>query len=213
MTKRDKVVMLSAVLLAVCVIVTAILFSADSNKNNGNVNVESLIYVGAAIIIGIISIAAVYFTKVRKDKYEKMLNDVYFKEYEIIKDSIMNSQLSDKSKKETVEDILDMLLSAQKAGKLVDDVIGNPVTFSQRVINSFSGTLRFTIMSLFDGIIAFSLMVIGVNIALWFEQIDKSFFGISVGASMVCLVNLEIERLKEMVKNAEMLIDNSNNNI
>jgi len=27
------------------------------------------------------------------------------------------------------------------------------------------------------------------------------------------LINLEIERLKEMVKNAEMLIDNSNNNV
>lgn len=185
MTKRDKVVMLSAVLLAFCVIVSTFLFSANSNENNGNVNVESLIYVSAVIIIGIISVAAVYFTKVRKGKYEKMLNTAYFKEYEIIRDAIMNSQLSDKSKKETVEDILDMLLEAQKAGKSIDVVIGNPVEFSQKIICEYSRLRRFVILSLFDGIIAFALFVIGVTTVLWLEQVDKGFFSIGVDISMV----------------------------
>lgn len=185
MTKRDKVVMLSAVLLAFCVIVSTFLFSANSNENNGNVNVESLIYVSAVIIIGIISVAAVYFTKVRKGKYEKMLNTAYFKEYEIIRDAIMNSQLSDKSKKETVEDILDMLLEAQKAGKSIDVVIGNPVEFSQKIICEYSSLRRFVILSLFDGIIAFALFVIGVTTVLWLEQVDKGFFSIGVDISMV----------------------------
>ena len=184
MTKRDKIVLLSSVLLAICVIASAVLLLVSSNKTNG-VYMESLLFVGVTILIGISSVIIVYFSKVRKSKFEKMLNDEYFQEYEIIKDAVMNSQLSNNSKKEIKEDILDILLSSQKAGKPVNNVVENPVTFSREIIRSFTKPSRSAILNLFDGIIGFVLLVIGVNILLWLKQIDRSFFGIGIGITMI----------------------------
>lgn len=135
--------------------------------------------------IGIISVFIVYFTKVRRRKYEKIMNGAYFKEYEIIKDAIMNSQLSDKSKKETLEDILDIFLEAQKAGKSIDAVIGDPVGFSKKIISQFSSPGRFVILSFLDGIITFALFVLGVNAVMWLEQTENSFFSVVMDVSIV----------------------------
>ncbi|MBM3709513.1 MAG: hypothetical protein FJW61_03710 [Actinobacteria bacterium] len=74
----------------------------------------------------------------RKSKFEAILNNEYFQKYEIIKDAVMNSQLSNIAKKEIKEDILDMLITAQKSGKSADDTVGSPESFSRNLCNIFS---------------------------------------------------------------------------
>lgn len=188
MTKRDKIIMLSAVLLAVCIIISAVLLTFYAGKNSGRLYPDFIIYIAAVLLAAVLSVAAVYLTKVQKSRYEKLLNASYFKEYEMIKDVIMNSQLSVKSKKETTEDILDILLEAQKAGRAAADVIGDPLEFSKKIIGTFTNPKRFIALSIFDSIIAFVLFVTGVHFILWLEQTDQSFFRIGTDISLVLFI-------------------------
>ena len=71
MTKRDKIVILCASLLAFCVIASAALIAADSSENIGKADVESIVYLVAAVILGLFSVLTVYLSKVRKNKFEK----------------------------------------------------------------------------------------------------------------------------------------------
>jgi hypothetical protein len=125
MTKRDKVVMLASALLAVCVMAGAAASLVFSGRAKGS-NTESVLMTAGIILICLLSIVAVYFAKVRKGKNEKLLNSDYLREYEIIRDAVANSQLSPGSKREIYDDVLDMLLSAQRDGKAVSDVVGHP---------------------------------------------------------------------------------------
>lgn len=190
MTKRDKIVIISASLLAFCVIASAGWFAADSSKNIGKADTESIVYFGVAVVLGIFSVLIVYLSKVRKNKFEKMLTGEYLTEYEVIKDAILNSHLSDVSKKETIDDILDILIEAQGSGKAVAGVIGNSASFSKKIISEFLSPGRHMVLNLLDGIKAFSLFVIGITAALWLEQVGTNIFQVGMDTSMVLFVFL-----------------------
>jgi len=111
MTKRNKIVLGSSIFLALCVIATVII-NLKYNIQNSAIDTNSLILIGIIILLSIISVPVVYFSKVRKSKFERMLNNEYFQKYEIIRDAVMNSQLSGINKKEIKEDMLDILISA-----------------------------------------------------------------------------------------------------
>lgn len=182
MTKRNKIVLLSSIFLALCVIATVILNLKLTARNNA-INTESLILTGIIIFIGIISIPVVYFSKVRKSKFERILDREYFKKYEIVKDAVLNSQLSNISKKEIIEDVLDILISAQKSGKSAEKAVEDPETFSREILLAYARPGRLPILSIIDGILYFIFFVIGASLFLWFEQIETSLFntGIDIG--------------------------------
>jgi hypothetical protein len=124
MTQRTKIKLMSSVLLALLVILSAIAFAISSTPQNA-ANSASALLIAIIILASISSVFVVYFTKVQKRKYEKLLNQEYFQEYEILKDAVANSQLAISNKKEVNEDILDILLSAQQVGKSIHEVVGN----------------------------------------------------------------------------------------
>jgi len=187
MTKRERIVILSSALLALCVIVSAIVFLIQAAAA-GNADMMSYLVMGICILLGVFSVVGVYFLKVRKEKYEKLLNADYFLKYEIIRDAIFNSQLSASGKKEIKEDVLDMLLSAQNAGKSAAAVVTNPATFAQEILHAFAKPSRFFLMTLLDGIIGFSLFVVGFTTILWLEQIETSYFAIGIDTNMTVLL-------------------------
>jgi DNA-binding ferritin-like protein (Dps family) len=184
MTKRNKIILLSSVLLAVLVILSTGVF-AISRADQYTASQESTLLTTMIILVSILSVFVVYFSKVQKRKYEKLLNQEYFQEYEIIKDAVANSQLSSSSKKEIIEDILDMLLSAQEAGKSVQEVTGKTEKFAQEILESYAGPIQVGILSIFDSFIAFVLFVVGTSIFLWLEETQQSFFAIRLDIAMV----------------------------
>lgn len=206
MTKRNKVILFVSVFLAICVIASVILylrynFSADS------INIRSLILITIIILLSIISIPVVYFSKVRKSKFEAMLNNEYFQKYEIIKDAVMNSQLSNISKNEIMEDMLDMLITAQKSGKSADDTVGNPGSFARNILLAYYKPGRLPVLSLIDGAIYFIAFILGASIFLWFEQSSFGLFEIGIDISMliffflICFIIIPVTKKYISTKN------------
>lgn len=206
MTQRNKIKLIGSVLLALLVILSAIAFALNSAPQNA-VNNASALLIAIIILASISSVFVIYFTKVQKRKYEKLLNQEYFQEYEILKDAVANSQLAISNKKEVNEDILDILLSAQEAGKSVHAVVGNPEIFAQEVLLSYARPTRLAILSFLDSLIAFVLLVIGASLFLWLGETPQSFFAIRMYIAMVvffilvAFVLLPVTRKQTSTKN------------
>ena len=187
MTKRNKIVLFSSIFLALCVIATVILNLKLTARNNA-INTESLILTGIIIFLAIISIPVVYFLKVRKSKFERILDSNYFQKYEIVKDAILNSQLSNTSKKEIIEDVLDILISAQKSGKSPEEAVEDPQSFSREILLAYARPGRLPVLSIIDGTMYFIFFVIGASLFLWFEQIETSLFNTGIDISMLIFI-------------------------
>jgi DNA-binding ferritin-like protein (Dps family) len=206
MTQRNKIKLISSVLLALLVILSAIAFAISSTPQNAANNASTLL-IAIIILASISSVFVFYFTKVQKRKYEKLLNQEYFQEYEILKDAVANSQLAISNKKEVNEDILDILLSAQEAGKFAHEVVGNPERFAQEILLSYARPTQLAILSFLDSLIAFVLFVIGTNLLLWLGEPQQSFFAIRLDIAMVvffilvAFVLLPVTRKQTSTKN------------
>jgi hypothetical protein len=141
-----------------------------------------------------------------------MLNNEYFQKYEIIKDAVMNSQLSNISKKEIKEDVLDIIITAQKSGKSAEDAIGNPESFSQNILFAYARPGRFSILNIIDGVIYFIFFTLGASIFLWFEQTSKNLFEVSIDISMliffflICFIIVPVTKRLTSTKNYWMFL-------
>jgi hypothetical protein len=189
MTRRNKIVLFSSVFLALCIIASVIV-DIKYTFTSDYINIRSLILVIIIILLSIISIPVVYFGKIRRNRFEKMLNDEYFQKYEIIKDAVINSQLPKNSKKEIREDILDILISAQKSGRNAEDVIENPEEFSRNILLSYAKPGRLTILSIIDGIVFSAFFILGGSMILWLEQVNKNLFEIAMDTSILIFMLL-----------------------
>lgn len=188
MTSRSKFVLSVAVLLAVMVIASSVFLAISGNRETeGTVSISATIVIG---IVAILSVAVVYNGKVRKSKVEAMLNKEFFLSYEQIKDSIHSSDLPKARIREINDEVLDMLLSAQKAGRKPQDVIGDPKVFIARVMESSARPGRMFLSGLINSIGAFILFILGITLVLWMEEPDAGYFGTSMDANMVILAGL-----------------------
>jgi hypothetical protein len=89
-----------------------------------------------------------------------------------------------------------LLISAQRAGKDADMVIGDPELFAREILHSFARPSSFAVLSFLDGITWFLSFTIGVNTFLWLENIKQNFFSITLDASMVILFIVIWAKLK-----------------
>jgi DNA-binding ferritin-like protein (Dps family) len=184
MTTRSKVLLGSSIILALLVIASVVVWEMTGQSSGEKI--PTVLFVGI-ILISISSLFVVYFSKIQKKKYEKLLNQEYYEQYEMIKDAVANSQLSAATKKDISEDVLELMLSAQESGKSVGSVVGDPQVFSQEIISSFAKPFRLAMLNLFDGLIAFILMIMGASFIIWLEQTQQSFFATQLDISMVIL--------------------------
>ena len=184
MTYRSKVVIFSAVLLGLCVTVTSFIWALGSRGAAQNPSIVVIIF---AILISLASVCFVYYMKVRKNRIERLLDVDYYREYELVKDAIALSQLPPGLKKDITDDVLEMLITAQKSGRLVIDVIGNPQSFAEEIISSFAKPSSFLLLDLFDSGAFFSVFVLLTNLAIWLENTKSDFFDVKIEFSMLLL--------------------------
>ncbi len=184
MTKRNRMILLSAALLAVLVIISAVIAFGRPGAD-GKTDTASLILSVCIIAAGILSVVVVFLTKVRKGRYEKQLNAEYYSRYEIVRDAVVNSQLAGATKAEIRGDLLDLLMSAQAAGKAAEGVVGDPDAFAREIIRSYSKPAHMVMLGLIDAAFAFAAFVLGVTVVLWFEKTKNSFFSVGIGIDLV----------------------------
>ncbi|MDO9086094.1 MAG: hypothetical protein Q7U53_07805 [Anaerolineaceae bacterium] len=187
MTTRNKVLLVSSILLALLVIASLVVWEMTGQSSGEQM---PMVVIVTIIVISVLSVFVVYFSKIQKKNYEKLLNAEYFEQYEIIKDAVVNSQLAAATKKDITEDVLELLLSAQESGKAVESVVGDPQVFSQEIISSYAKPFCLALLNLFDSLIVFILMIIGASFILWLEQTQQSFFTTKVDISMIVLFGL-----------------------
>lgn len=181
MTNRNKVLLVSSIILALLVIASVVVWQINGQSNGEKI---PMVVFAVIILISVLSVFVVYFSKIQKRKYEKLLNQEYYEQYEIIKDAVANSQLSASTKKDIIEDILEILLSAQESGKNVREVIENTDMFANEIIHSFAMPFRLAMLNLYDSLIALILMVVGASLLLWLEQTQQNFFTTELDISM-----------------------------
>ena len=189
MTTRNKVLILSSLLLAILVITSVVLWQVSAVNQNGAGTTPVFLLI-TIIVISVLSVFVVYFLKIRKRKYEKKLNYEYYEQYEIIKDALINSQLPAPTRKDIIEDVLDLLLSAQDSGKSINVVLHDTDAFVRNIIQSYANPVRLGLLSLFDSLIAFILMVVGASAFLWLEETGQGFFSTSIDFGMVVFFGL-----------------------
>lgn len=184
MTARSKMILIASVLLAAGVIASTIPLLRISFSSE-TVNVQTLVFSISIIMLGILSVPSVYYSKIRKDKNEKQLIDEYFSEYEIIKEIIMNSQLENQTKNEIRNDVLDILISAQNHGKPFKSAIGDSRKFAKEIIAEYGEYSRYNLVSFIESMIVMSFFILGSSIVIWLEEMEKSFYVVKIDIGML----------------------------
>ncbi len=182
MTKRDRVVLISAALLAALVITSVVLQVVSSKAWN---QTSSFLFALGMVVVCLFSIALVYLRLIRKSKYEKQLNPDYYEVYQAVKDGLTNSELSRMDQREALSDILEMLNHAQAAGKAIHTVIPDGFVFVQRVIQAYTRRGRRGLFLLLDGCSVFTLFVLLVYTLLWLENPASGYFTQKIDVSLL----------------------------
>ncbi len=137
------------------------------------------------VILCIGSVLIVYGLRQRKGDFEKKLDPEFFKEYETIRDAVVNSQLSNATQKEIKDDILDLFLSAQGKGKKAGDVVADSAVMAKDIIDAYMMPRRQWLIRLMDSALSFSSLVVGVQLLLWLEEPALSIFAVEMDITMV----------------------------
>jgi hypothetical protein len=174
MTKRSAFILISAVLLAVSIIVSSILLileTPDFQKNPAPVLIAS-----GLIVLSLFSVGFIYVAKIRKRPDEKKLNVSYTHEFETVKDAIMNSPLTGSDKKAIVDDVLELMLTAQANGKSAQAAIGDAASMAQGILKVFMSRPRSVVIGLINAVIDFLLFTLMACVVLWLEDVSAGFF-------------------------------------
>lgn len=183
MTQRSKIIQLSSVLLAVCLIASAILLITEGR---GDLNSTSISAISVGIILtSALSVINVYLSKIKKKSDELKLNESFFREYEMIRDTVMNSELPKSEKNGIVEDVLEMLLTAQFNGRTIQATVGNTESFAKSILSACTGKPQSLILGFLDGSIGFLLFSLLISLMLWLEDFSKGFFNQNIDISTV----------------------------
>lgn len=88
MTTRNKVLLISSIILALLVIASVVVWEITGRSSDEKIPVVLFVTI---IVISILSVFVVYFSKIQKKKYKKLLNQDYYEQFEMIKDAVVNS--------------------------------------------------------------------------------------------------------------------------
>ena len=89
MTVRNKIILASSIILALLVIGSVLVWNISSTNQSDNGQMPIVLLIGI-LTVSVLSVFVVYFSKIQKRKYEKLLNKEYYHQYEIIKDGVLN---------------------------------------------------------------------------------------------------------------------------
>lgn len=172
MTKRDKAVIVCAVLLAVFVIAGVVFQGITSAARK---QASSLPVAVGLILISLFSVLFVLLLRIRKSAFEKKLLPDYFAVYQGIQDALNTSALPKADRRDALSDILELLLSAQDSAKPIGSVIPNPAAFTQSVLHSYANDGRRCFFNLINGCLACMAFVVMTQTLLWIESPKQNF--------------------------------------
>ena len=186
MTQRSRVILISSILLAASVIATVVLWIVEGR--GAMTRTSTIVISFGLILVSILSVVFIYLVKVKRRSDEKKLNESFFREFELFKDSIMNSPIPKSNKKSITDDVLEMLLTAQSNGKTVQASIGDTESFAKDIISACISKPRSIVVGFLDGAIAFILFTLFITTLLWFEDFPVGFFNQRIDTIMVLFV-------------------------
>lgn len=198
MSSRSKVILVSSLLLACLVLLGLAL-------NFSHIPAGSpllFIYAGLASV-SILSVPLVYWLKIRRNRFEKMLVGEYLRTYETLKDTIRQAGLPGNLRKNIFDDILDLLLSAQRANRSAEQVVGDTTVFAADILDACRRRQPTWWRLLPDCIMLFAGFILGTQTLLWLEQIRQSWFDVAIDSSLavffplVAFIIYPLMRLKE----------------
>lgn len=121
-------------LVSVSLIVTLVTYMAARGISSS----RELWFVIGMMALSVVVFAAFTIIKLYRGKYARMLDVPYFAEYEKARDALNVAELSQAERREVKEDVLSMLIDAQKQGRSAQDVTGGDTdAFISRIRGAF----------------------------------------------------------------------------
>lgn len=136
LTKKSRWMLYLSLFISGLVIFSTVFYiiAARDGKNDKTENLVLVII----IIIAALAILSMLVSRMKLRKNTKNLSPEYFEAYEEISDMLNGVAMSNMEKKETMTDILDLFLLADKDEKKVSEVVGKNINeFVEQIQDSF----------------------------------------------------------------------------
>ncbi len=169
MTRRDKVILFCAVLLAGLVAATALVYWIGADRNEAG----PILLFCFSVVLGAGSVWVVHRTLIRARRGEALLDPDFRAAYQTVRDAAASSPLGVRTRGEVLDDVLDLMLSSQRDGRHAAEAIGNPVTFASEILRVYLRPGRRWLLDALDGLVAWGLMVLGSGLLLWIEDAER----------------------------------------
>jgi DNA-binding ferritin-like protein (Dps family) len=185
MSSRSRLLIISSVILAALVLAGLIMNITSIPAGSPLI----FLYVILALI-SVLSVPLVYWLRIRKSKFEQKLEKDYLGQYEVIKEIIGQSSLPRRIRKEIIDDVLDLLLTAQSSQKPISEVIVNADTFTADIIEAYTQHKPSGWRLLPDCVIYFTAFTLGSHMLNWIEDIHQDWLDTQIPISMVIFIAL-----------------------
>ncbi|MBN2878263.1 MAG: DUF1048 domain-containing protein [Clostridia bacterium] len=187
LSAKSRWMLYLSIFISGLVIFTAVFYfiAAQKSQSSGLDNIILIII----IILAVLAVLFMLLTRLKLRKRTSALSPEYFEMYEEISDKLNGTSMSMMEKKETLSDILDLFLLAQKDGRSAEDVTGKNIDdFVTQIQDSFGYRSRF-LHNIFVGVQYSVLYLFLMQGFEYFSQSDAGFFNqeISISTSMLLL--------------------------
>ena len=140
------------------------------------------------IVIALLAVLAMLFARLKLKKNTSALSPKFFEAYEEIADRLNGIPMSGMEKRETLSDILDFFLLADKDGRSVNQVIGESIDeFVSQIQNSF-GYRSKLLHIILTGIQYSVLYLFMLQGASYLEYPNAGFFNLEISISTSLLL-------------------------
>lgn len=183
MTKKSRMILAAAVLLAIGVAANVILLLTTAVRT-GSLSSQTAAVSIILLIAGAVSVPVIYFAKIRKSKTEKLLDNAFFEGYETIKEIVLASRLPKNTISEILDDVLDLMVTARHNHKTLSETIADPRGFALEIIEQYGGKKKYGLMSFVDSLVYMAGFILGASAYMWLKE-PKGVFHAPVDVSML----------------------------
>ncbi len=188
LTKKSRWMLYLSLFISGLVIFTTIFYFVSA-KNSTDSQTRGIV-LAIIIIIAVLAVLSMLASRIKMKKSTKNLSPEYFEAYEDISDRLGGSTMSNFERRETMNDILDMFMLANRDNRPVSDVVGNDIDyFINQIQNSF-GYRSSIFFNLLTGVQYCVIYLFMIQISTYIENIDSSYFAQQINVSMIFLLSL-----------------------
>lgn len=187
LTKKSRwMIYFSLFLSGTLIFSTIFYFIAAKDSSNGNAQKIMLIL----ILIAVLAIVAMLISRLKLRKSTKNLSPEFFEVYEEISDKLSGSTMSTMERKETMNDILDLFMQADKDKRQVSEVIGNSTDDFINSIQSAFGYRSSILFNIITGVQYSVIYLFMVQLLIYMENTSDGFFNQLLDISTIFMLTL-----------------------